>query len=405
MCLASAWIASQMLWAGTFFRLFYRMQLPWAHGVLGISTLAVACAGLVWLALKSRWLAFTRQHLLKVSVAMAVVLFVGLVLHRFRPLPKVEGANRPAVAYLERALRYLERYYLRRDEVDWPTVRRKAFDRARGARSPEDTFPAIVAALDAIGDPHNTLLASNWRRRHNRRAIGTTSIPGIRAHLTEDGVAYVAIPSFVGSGGGSLYVLTDNKGRAYAETLRQTLRELDEQQPRGWILDLRQNTGGNMWPMLDGLAPLIGEGCVAAMDMPQFDRRIETWIVNGRATSGPPWFAGLTPWKDSARLRQADAPVVVLTGPHTASSGEAVAVALRGRNRTRFIGSQTAGVPTALQGVSLGSGAELMITIGRLADRTGRAYDGPIVPDELLATVSTSELVAAATAWICAQGS
>lgn len=396
-------IAARMLWFDTFFQTFYASGVPWAHTTLAFVLLILAMAGFARQAARVRWRSILRKHLFKAAAFAAVLVAVAYAGHRLRPLPAVPGATRSAILYLDDALWHLERYYLRRDEIEWPAVRRAAFDRAVGAKTPEDTFPAIVAALTAVGDPHNSLLTRGWRRQFRPINPGVRSQWRPRSHFTSDHVAYVSVPSFVGSGMGSLYFLDDENGRSYARDLRQTLRRLDEQSPIGWIVDLRRNPGGNMWPMLDGLAGLIGEGCIAAIDMPQFDRRVDTWIVNGRASSGAPWFAGLMPWEHPLLLRHGSAPVVVLVGRMTASSGEAVVVALRGRPRTRLIGAPTAGVPTALQGVSLGAGAELMITIGRQVDRTGRAYDGRIIPDESIPETETTALLAAASKWIHAQ--
>ena len=38
------------------------------------------------------------------------------------------------------------------------------------------------------------------------------------------------------------------------------LREIDRSMPVGWIVDLRENTGGASYPMLDVVAPLLSSG-------------------------------------------------------------------------------------------------------------------------------------------------
>lgn len=48
----------------------------------------------------------------------------------------------------------------------------------------------------------------------------------------------------------------------YASQLQAKIEELDTQNPIGWIVNLSYNSGGNMWPMLTGIGPLIGEGVV-----------------------------------------------------------------------------------------------------------------------------------------------
>jgi hypothetical protein len=52
-----------------------------------------------------------------------------------------------------------------------------------------------------------------------------------------------------------------------------------------------------------------------------------------------------------------------LTGPVTASSGEAIVVAFRGRPQTRSFGEPTDGVPTANDTFPLSDGALLVLTV------------------------------------------
>ena len=106
------------------------------------------------------------------------------------------------------------------------------------------------------------------------------------------------------------------------------------------------------------------------------------------------------------RLKHTLPPVAVLTGPKTASAGEAIVVAFRGRPSTRSFGEPTAGVPTANQGFRLSDGALLVLTVAVDADRTGRTYDSTIPPDQLV-PVDLSQIgtpadggVQAATTWL-----
>ena|SRR5437016_1571429 len=75
-------------------------------------------------------------------------------------------------------------------------------------------------------------------------------------------------------------------------------------------------------------------------------------------------------------------PVTVLTGPVTASSGEAITVDFRGRPHTRSFGSPTNGVPTANGVFTLSDGALLVLTVAVDADRSGQTYDSAIAPDQ-----------------------
>ena len=48
--------------------------------------------------------------------------------------------------------------------------------------------------------------------------------------------------------------------RRYARAGGELLTTLAEGRPRGWVVDLRDNTGGNMWPMLAAIAALLPDG-------------------------------------------------------------------------------------------------------------------------------------------------
>jgi hypothetical protein len=46
----------------------------------------------------------------------------------------------------------------------------------------------------------------------------------------------------------------------YVSAGQDAVRRLDVAAPCGWVVDLRTNGGGDMWPMLTVLALLLGDG-------------------------------------------------------------------------------------------------------------------------------------------------
>lgn len=163
----------------------------------------------------------------------------------------------------------------------------------------------------------------------------------------------------------------------YAVQTQALIRELDNSTIEGWIIDLRRNEGGNMWPMLAGIGPILGEGMagefVSQGDPSKWGYQ-EGKIFNGESIPvrvNPPY-----------KLKKSLPPVAILTSIHTASSGEAVVVSFHGRPNTRFFGEPTYGVPTANIGYPLKDGATLLLTIAIEADRTGKTYDSSIPPDQ-----------------------
>ena len=64
-----------------------------------------------------------------------------------------------------------------------------------------------------------------------------------------DGCGYINVPPFHGGNPQSML--------AYADSLQSAVRQLEGAGINGWLIDLRENTGGNMAPMLAGLGPLF----------------------------------------------------------------------------------------------------------------------------------------------------
>ena len=277
------------------------------------------------------------------------------------------GPSPEALAYLAEALDYIQGHALRRDRVDWPAVRREALARAQGARTTWETYPAIRYTLAQLQDNHSFLLEP-WMVQRRQSATGLRP-DGRRLEGT---IGYLFLPPLAATGG-------EFPGQ-YAEAAVRAIEEADREATCGWVVDLRRNEGGNMWPMVVGVGPILGDG--DAGGFVDADGRREVWgYREGQALAGDQVRAQ----GPAYQLKRPLPPVAVLTGPRTASSGEAIALAFRGRPQARSFGEPTAGVPTANDRKELSDGAWLLLTVARMADRTGQAYEDRIVPDQPVA--------------------
>lgn len=93
--------------------------------------------------------------------------------------------------------------------------------------------------------------------------------------------------------------------------------------------------------------------------------------------------------------------MAVLQGRRTFSSGEATLLSFIGRANTRRFGEASGGLSTANRVYPLPDGAALVLTTSVMADRTGRAYGGPVEPDQQIWDVSRTDIVA--RQWVEAQ--
>lgn len=301
-------------------------------------------------------------------------------------LASVEAGSAPplspaAESYLEAAMAMirLKAYYS--DRVDWPLATAQARLIASGAKDPHGTYEAITHLLAALGDHHSRFLAPN-----RARAIDANASPGrlgvVSTVVNRHG--YLAVPGYIGG--------NEERKADYVAALRKGFTAKESVDACGWIVDLRSNGGGNMYPMLAGLSPLLGT---------------ETLGYFLHQANRTPWTA-LAAEPSSARdLRR---PVAVLIGPRTASSGEATLISFIGRPSTRTFGQASGGFSTANSTFPLSDGAVLVITTALMADRNGRVYGGPIAPDQGVGSVAdnaqasiTGATIDAASQWLDTQ--
>ncbi|GAB3841141.1 S41 family peptidase [Dactylosporangium cerinum] len=167
------------------------------------------------------------------------------------------------------------------------------------------------------------------------------------------------------------------------------MRDLAAAGPSGWVVDLRGNQGGNMWPMLGVIGSLLPDGVLGYFVPPTGPDQV--WrLRQGRV---------LLDSRTMARTvapHHPGGPVAVLTDGGTGSSGEAVAVAFRGRPDVRTFGSETAGMTSANEIHPLRDGARLSVTVAWFADHHHTVCRGPLQPDESGGT----DPLAAAVDWI-----
>lgn len=294
-----------------------------------------------------------------------------------------------AARYLHEAISKTREIALNADKVDWEKTQRLAMRMAAGAISSQDAYPAVSFVLSQLGDRHSHLIPpTDATRRRAETRVDNFLIASERL----DRFGYLSIPGFAG--------LNQKRATAFVDDIRQRISTLASGDTCGWIIDLRTNTGGNMWPMIAGLAPLIGEGLAGFFESPKAKNE---WRVgsNGDAMIGQSRTSGSSP---ASFIDGGKASVAVLTGPRTASSGEAVAVAFRGRPNTRTFGSPTAGLSTANTTVAMSDGAVLAIMVSVYVDRTGAKYGGKLIPDEAVEGSakhpSEDPVVKAATKWL-----
>src|SRR5262245_25109167 len=317
--------------------------------------------------------------------ATALAIALGLVCGGSGGIARAQVSSE-ASAHLSEIVSVLQREWLYRDRMDWTTFRQRVFEKAGAAQTIPETHDAIRLALTMRGGRH-----SGYRRRSGETIYNPQSPTQSTGQCTPAPFVMPEIPADVG------YVRIQITPQTPAAAIQEELRKGEARGPLvGWIVDLRNSRGGNMWPALAGIGSLLGEG-------------IAGFFVDARNEAEPWGYTGGSAWegqpeKDAAFLENPykmvleNLRVAVLTDIGVASSGEAIAIAFRGRPNTRSFGAATCGLSTAVNALPLKSGGAIGVVSSVMADRTRRQYGGPVEPDEFVS--DAAQVVPLAVAWL-----
>ena len=330
---------------------------------------------------------------------IGALMFALLATGAMADTPK--AVEMPSAEAQAEILNLLERQALYRDRVDWPATRAR-LQSADG--DPAQQLDILREAI-ALSTGHHGAWTTTQRQRESlarAQQAGAAAVDRAKAADAVDArIGWVVIEGYASTPGAT----PQEKFREdiqRAARWQQVIRGKDDGARCGWIVDLRDNSGGTMWPMLLGMAPLLRTSVVDNEDVGSFETAHgpQRWTLTATAVqlAGKP----LLDFGQSGHvLRQPGAPVAVLFGPRTGSSGEASVLAFRGRAQTRSFGQPTAGVSTGNVVHTLPDGSRLLLATTVMRDRNDRGDGLKIEPDQRIE--GDAATLAAAQRWLLAQ--
>ncbi|HAU81708.1 MAG TPA: peptidase [Stenotrophomonas sp.] len=309
----------------------------------------------------------------------------------------------PSAEAQARILDLLQQQSLYRDRVDWSKARAEL----AAARDPAQTRRLLDDVIQRSSGGHGRWISANQQRTQSQRAQATQTAMGAATPQTDDArsgptarLGWIKVGAYMDDRTQSQDMQKQARKQA-AVALQARIQAQDDGNRCGWVVDLRGNSGGNMWPMLLGMGPLLGDAkgadpvgmfLLADKRQPWAYREGAVWL-DGKAVVGSR--------NTQYALRHPGAPVAVLFGPRTASSGEASVLAFRGRAASRSFGQPSAGYSTANTPQRLPDGSLLLLTGSVIADRNGVGDGNRLQPDVIVA--EGQDATTAAQAWLLAQ--
>jgi C-terminal processing protease CtpA/Prc len=269
------------------------------------------------------------------------------------------------------------------DQIDWVKVNKKYVELTQGKTKNEDLKEGLQFLINSLGDKHGTFRSS---RNGSIVASYTGEIKGKDVRVARfvnevindesarfsyrqlnKGVGYLKI---VGIGPGNI--------KAEADLIRNGVLELKRQGTSKWVVDLRYNGGGDMNPMISGLAPLIGNGFIGGSMDNKGAIQHEYMLKDGQFYDN----GNLVCEMENLPVIDQYEKIAVLVSRYTISSGEMVAVAFKGKENTLFIGEPSAGYTTGNGWNQVTDDLIMNISQGVYIDRNKKVYQERVGVDE-----------------------
>ncbi len=285
-------------------------------------------------------------------------------------------------SYLDKSLLLIEANALNSEKVNWKELRKNVYSKSSGAKRYEDILAIYPYIFEQIDDHHGSLKYKDktysWHKSdgikvNNTIKAATKKYSSVRSEKIGREVGYILIPGN-----------NDFRGQhmdSISRDIKNAIAKINDKHIKGWIIDLRINTGGNMYPMIAGLTEFLGEGrvggFVTSTHQPDGD-----WIIkNGGFYVDS---VKVTPVKYEGYPIKKEVPIAVLISGNTASSGEMTAITTIGRHKSILIGEPSAGYTTTNLGFKLNGYSGLNLAVDYATDRNGKVYPKNINPEILI---------------------
>ena len=311
----------------------------------------------------------------KYVLSITTFLFSTGAIAQNKPAPLVDSVKN----YLDSTFSIIQRNALNKSKVNWPLLKQTVYEKAAGATTYEDILPLYSYIFEQLDDHHGMLKFKNksyyWNGNDTPvpNQILTQAIAKYKEPVAQTigkNIGYILIP------GNDDF--SSKRIDSITAAIKKEIAKVSSKNIKGWIIDLRNNTGGNMYPMIAGLSKLIGDGKAGSFVSPE-GVSSDSWSIKDGAL-----FYETT--RVSAVENQGypvplNIPLVILIGNYTASSGEMTAISIKGRKNAVLIGEPSAGYTTVNTGFRLNSYSGLNLAIAYAADRNDQLYPKRITPD------------------------
>ena len=283
-------------------------------------------------------------------------------------------------------LTQLESNYLHRSTTDWTLVRTLVSEKTSQVQSFEEALPIVTDVFDAIKCNHCQLFS---KENHYTSTLNPQFSQGdfsreflleyekqtpFHVKIIDDNIGYINIPGML------LIDLTHDELNLETQKMYDAIaKTAKENSIKGWVIDLRFNIGGNVYPMLASLHYFLGNN-VMYKGLNHLSQVTQSHTLkDGGFYTGKKLEA-----KANLSIKpNLKTPVALIVGKMTASAGEDILVAFKGRKNTTTIGEKSYGFLTGNDMFDLPYDNKIALTVSYIADQNN-IYQKYITPDILI---------------------
>ncbi|MXV38435.1 hypothetical protein GO491_07045 [Flavobacteriaceae bacterium Ap0902] len=265
--------------------------------------------------------------------------------------------------YLKKLKFIIENNALNRDSINWNIEWRHALKYSKF--TPDKYYLSAKYLLSKLNDNHS-YLSINPKHSSTPKDDYKTKI--INKKITDE-IAYIKIPPFSSSNSTHIDSLFYD--------IQGSLKSLDSNSVKYWVIDLRGNYGGNVWPMLGGLISFFEEGVLGYFEY--YDKSRKPWIYKDDSLLKDSELSYKLPTKPY-KLKNPKSHIGVLVDNSVASSAEMLTIIFKPLPNSKIIGKQTWGATTGNSTFKMDDYTDLHLATSRLLDINGK-FENKICPD------------------------
>lgn len=269
--------------------------------------------------------------------------------------------------YIETAFDSIKLLSLHRHTLNIDSIKNVVLNQISDTSSMADVHSAIEKANTSV-DRHGYVI---YKEEFKNMLAGDN--PDVLSNpfpfsgkLIMDKYGFVSLDGFAG--------VDSIASKNYADSLQSLIFSLYQKRPKGWIIDLRNNSGGWPYPMLVGLGPILGKGVKA------YKMNCDSVVMEYYYWKNETEFMTLV---DSIRFIDEILPTAVIVSEDTGSAGELLTLCFRGNPLTTIIGQNTYGVSTGLASIMMPDTFVIAVTNTIMTDRYKVGDGEAIVPNSI----------------------